>query len=87
MGDISDQRREKVLKEIHRLRKERSRESVKAAIVADNLQNTPKEVAPVLRKLSEDGLLDSWGSSTPTTYIIEFTPEDVSVDLSDVASD
>ena len=86
MTDSTDSKRQKVVKEIHRLRVERNRASVKAAVVAEHLPYSPKEIAPTLHRLAENGYLSTWGNSTPTTFLIEFEPDDVSVDVSDAGS-
>lgn len=86
VSKMSQDKRTQVVREIQRLRVERNRASVKAAVVADNLPYSPKEIAPVLHKLADTGHLDSWGSSTPTTFLIDFEPDDVDVDCSGVSS-
>lgn len=64
-----------VLRRIAKLRDERNRSTVKSAIVAEDTPLSPKEVAPVMSELCDEGKLDRWGNSTPQTYTIEL-PED-----------
>jgi len=76
-------KRKRIVRKILSLKHHRNRSSIKCALVAEGLPYSSKEVAQVLGDLESDGMLNAWGSSTPTTYLIEFEAADVGVEVPD----
>lgn len=70
-----ERRRRVALRRIVMLREERNRSTVKASLVAEDTPFSSKEMSSILTALEDEGHLEKWGASTPSTYLIKL-PED-----------
>lgn len=62
---------------IERLHDDPTTSTVKSATISKRTEMTTKEVGQALDRLREHGAVESWGNSTPTTWVLfpEHPPE------------